>query len=141
MADFASRLKQLRTERDLLQKELADKVDIPRSTIAAWESGNRTPELGSAQALADFFEVSLDYLMARTNDPHGTFLPTPDPNAAAVAKIAAALTEEPELAEFWDEISRREDLFLMFKQVRDLSPESIRKIIRVIKAIEDEEAE
>lgn len=75
MADFASRLKQLRAERDLLQKELADKVDIPRSTIAAWESGNRTPELGSAQALADFFEVSLDYLMARTNDPHGTYLP------------------------------------------------------------------
>lgn len=75
MADFASRLKQLRTERDLLQKELADKVDIPRSTIAAWESGNRTPELGSAQILADFFEVSLDYLLGRVDDPHGTYLP------------------------------------------------------------------
>lgn len=64
-----------------------------------------------------------------------------DPNAAAVAKIAAALQADPELLEFWQELSRRQDLQLMFKQVKDLSPETIRKVVRIIKAIEDEEAE
>ncbi len=42
---------------------------------------------------------------------------------------------------FWDEISRREDLQLLFKQTRDLSPESIYRVIEIIKTIEEEERE
>jgi hypothetical protein len=94
------------------------------------------------QRIADVLQVSTDYLLGRTDDPHGTFTPDHDnPNAEAIAKITAALQSDPELLEFWEELSRRNDLRLMFKQVRDLSPESIRRVIRVIKAIEDEEAE
>lgn len=86
--------------------------------------------------------VTVEDLMAAAG-----YLPAPqpgdsdDPNAAAIAKITAALQADPELLEFWQELSRRQDLQLMFKQVRDFSPESIRKIVRIIKAIEDEESE
>jgi transcriptional regulator with XRE-family HTH domain len=64
---FPKRLKGLREERDLLQKELADKLGISRATVASWEAGHRTPELSAAQRLADFFTVSVDYLLGRTD--------------------------------------------------------------------------
>jgi transcriptional regulator with XRE-family HTH domain len=139
---FGARLRELRQNKGMTQAELAKALALGESTISFYEADRREPDYQTLNAVADFFGVTTDYLLGRTDDPHGTFAPDPDdPNAAAIAKIAAALREDPELAEFWDEISKREDLFLMFKQVRDLSPESIRKIIRVIKAIEDEEAE
>ena len=53
------------------------------------------------------------------------------------------MTGDPDandLLDFWKELKEREDLFLLFKQVRPLSDDSIRRVIRVIKAIEDEEA-
>lgn len=68
MADFPSRLKALREENSLLQKELAAILKLNRATLASWESGNRTPELGTAEKLADFFKVSIDYLLGRTNE-------------------------------------------------------------------------
>jgi len=74
MAVFAQRLKSLREELGYLQKELAAKLDISRSTLGSWESGNRVPELGTAQILADFFNVSVDYLLGRT-DNRSTLLP------------------------------------------------------------------
>ena len=68
MANFADRLKQLRKEKNLIQKELGALLDIKRSTIAAWESNNTMPEISAVQKLADFFGVSLDYLLARTEN-------------------------------------------------------------------------
>ncbi|HEY9059303.1 MULTISPECIES: helix-turn-helix transcriptional regulator [Oscillospiraceae] len=61
-------------------------------------------------------------------------------NEMARLKIMDALQTDPELIGFWESMVGREDLKLMFKQVKDLSPESIRRLIRVIKAIEDEES-
>lgn len=142
MDTIGARLKKLRTDRELTQEDVAKHLGIARATLASWETDRREPDGETLRQLADFFNVSLDFLLCRTDDPHGTFAPDPDdPNAAAVAKIAAALQADPELLEFWQELSRRQDLQLMFKQVRDFSPESIRKIVRIIKAIEDEESE
>lgn len=69
IASFAQRLRTLRKAKDLYQKELAEKLGFPRSTIAAWETGSRTPELASAENVAEFFDVSLDYLLGRSDEP------------------------------------------------------------------------
>jgi transcriptional regulator with XRE-family HTH domain len=125
----------------MTQEELGKIFGVDRATISRYETGSRDPDPELVRKFADFFGVSTDYLLGRTDDPHGTFAPSDDPNAAAVAKIAAALQADPELLEFWQELSRRQDLQLMFKQVKDFSPETIRRVVRIIKAIEDEEAE
>lgn len=67
MSSFALRLKELREEKELTQAELGEKLGISRNTIASWESNRRTPELETAKQLADFFNVSVDYLLGRTN--------------------------------------------------------------------------
>ena len=92
---FSQRLKLLRNEKNLLQKELADKLNISRSTIASWESGNRIPELGAIEKLSDFFEVSIDYLLGKTDFRnhaetialHRTDSPTDDLPQEALDKI------------------------------------------------------
>lgn len=54
-------------------------------------------------------------------------------------KIMDAINNDPELLAFWEEMKERENLQLLFKQARKLNDKDIKQIIRIIKAIEDEE--
>ncbi|MCX7842263.1 MAG: helix-turn-helix domain-containing protein [Clostridia bacterium] len=56
-------------------------------------------------------------------------------------KILESIQNDPSLVEFFEKLSQRSDLKIMFKQVKDLSPESIKRLIRIIRAIENEEDE
>ena len=63
METFAERLKELRTEKNLTQVELAKATSLSKSAISFWESGERTPNINAIIVLAKFFEVSADYLI------------------------------------------------------------------------------
>ncbi len=63
---FQNRLKELRKEKKLSQSKLGKALNIHIRTIAYYESGERTPSPETFSLLADFFEVSIDYLMGRT---------------------------------------------------------------------------
>ncbi|MFD2116392.1 helix-turn-helix domain-containing protein [Paenibacillus yanchengensis] len=65
---LGSRLKNLRTSHKLTQKQLAEKVNVTHVSISGYESGNRSPDTETLQSLADFFDVSVDYLLGRTDD-------------------------------------------------------------------------
>ena len=67
MNKFSERLKELREEKNLTQKELADKVLVSQAAIARWEEGKRSPNLDALILIANFFDVSLDYLVGREN--------------------------------------------------------------------------
>lgn len=56
------RLKELREERRLSQVGLAFQLNVSQSTISAYEVGDRTPDLETLIAIAQFFNVSLDYI-------------------------------------------------------------------------------
>jgi len=66
MKRFANRLKKLRKESGLNQAELGEKLGYARTTIANYEQATRFPPLDTLFAIADFFGVSLDYLLGRT---------------------------------------------------------------------------
>ena len=72
MYNFPNRLKQLRTEKELSQKELGKMVSVDKSTICLYESGGRQPNFKVMEKLADYFDVSLDYLIGRTYGPDKT---------------------------------------------------------------------
>lgn len=61
----AERIKELRTGRHMTMQELGDKCGVSRATVSMWEAGDRTPARDSLQALADVFNVSLDYLTGK----------------------------------------------------------------------------
>ena len=62
---FSERLKELRLEKDLSQKEVADLVHVNRVTYTNWERGKREPSFENLVNLADLLEVSLDWLFGR----------------------------------------------------------------------------
>ena len=66
MANFGSILKNLRTSRGITQGELATMLDVSRSTVGLYETGGREPDFEAMEAIADIFNVDMDYLMGRT---------------------------------------------------------------------------
>ena len=57
------KIKELRIEKGLSQRELGEKLGFSNQTISFWESGKREPSLDYVKQLADFFKVSADFLL------------------------------------------------------------------------------
>ncbi len=66
---FAQRIKQLRKQKNLTQAEFATIFNIATGTIGMWESGKREPNHDTIRKIADYFDVSADYLLGRTDNP------------------------------------------------------------------------
>lgn len=65
---IAERLKLLRTEHNMTMKEVAAAANISFRTYVKYESGTANPVLKNLYTLAEFYQVSLDYLTCRTMD-------------------------------------------------------------------------
>lgn len=61
-----NKIKELRLERGYSMEQLAQKIGIGKSSISQYESNQRTPSTDTQEALADLFNVDVDYLMGRT---------------------------------------------------------------------------
>lgn len=68
MTSIKDRLIELKNQRGYLQKEIADGIGIPLRTYQRYEYGEREPNASVIVSLADFFEVSTDYLLGRTDN-------------------------------------------------------------------------
>lgn len=66
---LSERLKDLRLSRGRTQHDIASALNISRSAYALYEAEKRQIGYGSLIALADYYNVSLDYLFGRTDDP------------------------------------------------------------------------
>ena len=112
--DFADRIVRLRKSRALTQKQLASGVGLSEVGIQNYEGRRRKPTYDVLVALADFFDVSIDYLVGRTDKPDseektdkpdkvetdflGVFRELSDSdrkNLSAFAKFLLAMKENP----------------------------------------------
>ena len=66
MKIYANRIKQLRNSRKMSQEEFATKIGVSRSTVGMYETGKREPDLETCEAIADFFNVDMDYLLGKS---------------------------------------------------------------------------
>ena len=60
---FSDKLYKLRISKGISQKELADNLGVAQSSINYWEKGQRDPSITVVKKIAEYFGVSLDYLM------------------------------------------------------------------------------
>lgn len=67
---LGERLTELRNARNLTQIEVAEMLHMSRSTYAQYEVNRRIPEYNTLEKLADFYEVSLDYIVGRSDYRH-----------------------------------------------------------------------
>jgi len=62
------RIKSLRVDKDLSQKELADILNVTRSAYSNYENGIRDIPVEILVRLADYYKTSVDYIVGRTNE-------------------------------------------------------------------------
>ena len=120
MNTFGNNLKLLRMQNSWTQTELAKLLNVAKGTVSNWENENRFPDKDTLNKIADVFNVSIDYLLGRTDENTSTIV-------APVTKKdikdhnnfmedAKALFMNGELAE--------EDKEQIFKDISDLFWES-----------------
>jgi transcriptional regulator with XRE-family HTH domain len=68
MANFAQRLRELRTDRKLTQKRLGEILEVNSTTITKWEQGKFEPPTEMIKKIAVYFDVSTDYLLGQTDE-------------------------------------------------------------------------
>ena len=69
MSVFSERIKELRLEKGMTQEEVGKLIGVKRYSVYGYEKGNNYPEVPGLIALADYFGVSTDYLLGRTDNP------------------------------------------------------------------------
>lgn len=69
-----SRLKQLRRERGLSQRALADLLGISQQSVNKYENHNIEPDIELLCQIADVFDVSIDYLVGRSDDQNHQYV-------------------------------------------------------------------
>lgn len=127
IAVIGERIKSLRKEKGLLQRELAKNLGMTQQTISLYESGHREPDWKTLNKIAEYFNVSVDFLLGNTDEPR------------SADKVKEALSDYPELLAFWEEQMGREEVQLFVKQLRELSPNTIINMVKAIKGFEDDE--
>ena len=70
MSKLSKRIKFLREELSLTQKDCSEFLGISQTNLSQFENGSRTPSDEIKIKIADFFKVDLDYLMGRTDIPN-----------------------------------------------------------------------
>lgn len=113
---LSDRLVELRKSKKLTQQGLADKLKITRSSLSQYEIGNRQPDYETLKKIADFFEVTTDYLLGYSNTKP----------VVEEEKTPYNVTDDP-------------DLQIAFKEAADFSEEARRQTIDFINYLKEKE--
>ncbi len=108
-------IKILRVEKNLSQEELGKAVHVTQTMISQWEKGKKEPGREVAAALADFFGVSLDYLLGRTADRNNSYFASninssnfvQGSGSVSVGEMNTTTKEECELLRIYRELDVR----------------------------------
>jgi len=68
MSTFGQRIKQLRKSNHLTQKSLSEQLSVNRDALAKWETDRAYPDINTIKEIANFFNVTTDYLLGRDCD-------------------------------------------------------------------------
>lgn len=99
MATLANRIKELRKERDLSQEEFGKIFGIVKSTVSLYENGKSTPDDEMKKKIANYYNVSLDYLMGESNirNPYNEDVDDKYPEIHDVEEAMKIILEQPGL--------------------------------------------
>ena len=118
MKTLGSRLKSLRKNMQLTGEEFGVKMNVSKPTVSLWESDKRTPNAEMLQKIANFFDVSVDYLLiGKPNTTNDSYYYDTE-----VAEIAEQIKNDPELR-------------ILLDAKRNLSKQDMKAIINITKSL------
>lgn len=120
---FGEKLKEIRKDIGITQKELANKIGVKRTTVAGYETKGKEPSYQTLIKIARALDCSLDYLLGYVEENE--------------EKIKSKNINS-DLENFYNRLSERKDLQLLLKETENLNPESIKRIVKIINLIKEE---
>lgn len=129
---FQIRLKELREATGLSQYSFAKQFGVAQSTVGSWEAGKREPNFATAQRLADFFNVSVDYLLGRTDEANSVS------NIRVADEHNQTITLDDDALELIDSLRSRPEMKMLFSVSKKATSEDIIKAVKIIEALRDE---
>lgn len=118
---FSERLKILRTQTNMSQKELAEHLFVSQQSVAKWETDKSTPNPDMIARIAELFGVSSDYLLGISES------------------ISSSLPHDPETVSAMEEAFERPEMRALFSVSKNATKEDIEKTIAIIKALKGDD--
>ena len=125
---LGDRIRQTLADRGKKQKDLAALFHVTPSTVSQWLRNETLMDVETLGKIADFLNVSTDYLLGRQNEAR-----------MLVDRMKAASELDPEFWEIWQAWAKEEKLRIAFTLMKEARPETLDMMLRIIKAIETEE--
>lgn len=96
MATFGQRLKELRTEKKMTQSDIGKLLNVSNVSVSGYENDTREPDQQSLKKLANYFNVSIDYLLGQSDKRHYYDLTEKDQKAidAQLEEIVQGLSDK-----------------------------------------------
>ncbi|MEG1256855.1 helix-turn-helix transcriptional regulator [Clostridium sp.] len=91
---FGERLKELRESKGLTQEQISEVINVTRPTIAGYETKGKQPDYDKLKTLADYFNVSVDYLLGHSDTRTPQIKEEPKKFSTKVETIAAHLDDK-----------------------------------------------
>ena len=113
---------------NLTAYKVSKETGVTQSTLSDWKRGRSTPKTDTLQKLADFFDVSVDYLMGRESDA---------PNAVDKENNPIVLDEDA--LELLEELKTRPEMKTLFSVSKKATREDILKAVKIIEALKGDD--
>ena len=106
-ATLGERIKELRKKNQLTQVDLAHKLNVTKGTVSTWETDSRKPNFETLDEMCELFNVGMDYLMGRSDEPEHFILTEKEAAELGDVQIEDDLTEYALKYARLDEFGRR----------------------------------
>lgn len=136
MSTFSERLKILRLKKELSQQGLADELGVSKSSISMYERGQREPDFETLEAIADYFNVDMNYLIGYSDNPVDWEHTDEDHWKEDAQKHYYINDETRAIAQ---EVFESPELRTLFKVARDIPPERLKAHIEFMKSLKAQE--
>ena len=117
MTIYGARLKSLRKRENITQNDLAAKLNVTKGTVSTWETDNRKPSFDKLVEICTLFDVSLDYLLARSDDASSQKL-----SENEVAQLGA-----------WELETHFQDILMSYLALDDFGKSAVENLIQAEK--------
>lgn len=128
------RLKELRKKKGLTLKEASKFFFVSDATLSRIENGIIEPSRTHLEAFAKFYKVSVDYILGLDEKEDRD-----TPFGLKESVINEMLKDDPNLLKTFQKLMEREDTALLFSKVKDLDAKTIKKVLKIIETITEEE--
>lgn len=109
MSVLGDRIKSLRESENIQQNEFAKKIGVSNVVLSRYESGERKPDYDTLVTIADYFNVTIDYLLGRSNTPN-----------MSEQEEFQSFANDPELERWYKELPNSEEDLQALKQMWEI---------------------